>query len=130
RELEDAAVVGALTGAELAGRRYEPLFGYLADAERFGTGDAFRVITSDDVTTEDGTGVVHMAPAYGEADAAACNEAGIPTVLTVDDQARFTSLVPDFEGLHVFQANKPISAALRASGALVRAETYTHSYPI
>ena len=70
RELEDAAVVGTLTGAELAGRRYEPLFGYLADADKFGTQDAFRVILSDDVTTEDGTGVVHMAPAYGEADAA------------------------------------------------------------
>src|SRR5580700_2622255 len=112
RELENAAVVGTLTGAELAGRRYEPLFPYLADTE-----NAFRVILSPDVTTEDGTGVVHMAPAYGEADADACNAAGIPTVLTVDDQARFTSLVPDFEGLHVFEANKPITAALRAAGA-------------
>ena len=87
RELEDAAVVGTLTGAELAGRRYQPLLPYLADAGRFGTQDAFRVILSDDVTTEDGTGVVHMAPAYGEADALACNAAGIPTVLTVDEQA-------------------------------------------
>ena len=87
RELEGAAVVGTLTGAELAGRRYEPLLPYLADQERFGTQDAFRVIVSDDVTTEDGTGVVHMAPAYGEADALACNAAGIPTILTVDEQA-------------------------------------------
>ena len=71
RELEGAAVVGTLTGAELAGRRYEPLLPYLADTETFGTQDAFRVILSDDVTTEDGTGVVHMAPAYGEADALA-----------------------------------------------------------
>ena len=56
RELEAAAIVGTLTGAELAGRRYEPLLPYLADTE-----NAFRVIVSDDVTTEDGTGVVHMA---------------------------------------------------------------------
>ena len=91
RELEEAATVGTLTGAELAGRRYEPLFGYLADAERFGTGDAFRVILSDDVTTEDGTGVVHMAPAYGEADNLACTAAGIPTVLTVDERGQFTA---------------------------------------
>jgi isoleucyl-tRNA synthetase len=124
RELENAAVVGTLTGAELAGRRYEPLLPYLA-----GTDNAFRVIVSDDVTTEDGTGVVHMAPAYGEADALACAAAGIPTVLTVDDQGRFTSVVPDFAGQHVFDANDGIAAKLRAQGSLVRKETYTHSYP-
>ena len=129
RELEGGTEVGTLTGAELAGRRYEPLFGYLADEEKFGTRDAFRVILSDEVTTEDGTGVVHMAPAYGEADAASCNAAGIPTVLTVDEQARFTSVVPDFEGQHVFDANAGITAKLREQGSLVRKETYTHSYP-
>jgi isoleucyl-tRNA synthetase len=124
RELENAAVTGTLTGAELAGRRYQPLLPYLA-----GTENAFRVILSDEVTTEDGTGVVHMAPAYGEADALACTAAGIPTVLTVDDQGRFTALVPDFEGQHVFDANDGIAARLRAQGSLVRKETYTHSYP-
>ncbi len=129
RELEGAAVTGTLTGAELAGRRYEPLFGYLADTEQFDTGNAFRVILSDDVTTEDGTGVVHMAPAYGEADALACNAAGIPTVLTVDEQARFTPVVSDFAGQHVFDANPGITAKLREQGSLVRRETYTHSYP-
>jgi isoleucyl-tRNA synthetase len=129
RELEDAAVVGELTGAQLAGRRYEPLFDYLTDTERFGTEDAFRVILSDDVTTEDGTGVVHMAPAYGEADAVACNAAGIPTVLTVDDHGQFTSVVPDFQGQHVFDANPGLTAKLRDQGSLVRKETYTHSYP-
>ncbi len=129
RELEEAAVVGELTGAELAGRRYEPLLPYLADAGTFGTQDAFRVIVSDDVTTEDGTGAVHMAPAYGEADALACNAAGIPTVLTVDEQGRFTRLVPDFEGQHVFDANAGITAKLRGQGSVVRAATHTHSYP-
>ena len=129
RELEGAAIVGELTGAELAGRRYEPLFPYLADTEKFGTQDAFRVILSDDVTTEDGTGVVHMAPAYGEAAAVACNAAGIPTVLTVNEHALFTSVVPDFEGQHVFDANAGITAKLRDQGSLVRRETYSHSYP-
>jgi isoleucyl-tRNA synthetase len=129
QELEEAAVVGTLTGAELAGRRYDPLLPYLTDTERFGTQDAFRVILSDDVTTEDGTGVVHMAPAYGEADALACNAAGIPTVLTVDEQARFTGVVPDFAGQHVFDANAGITAKLREQGSLVRAATHTHSYP-
>ena len=87
------------------------------------------MILSDDVTTEDGTGVVHMAPAYGEADALACNAAGIPTVLTVDEQARFTPVVTDFAGQHVFDANPGITAKLREQGNLVRRETYTHSYP-
>jgi isoleucyl-tRNA synthetase len=123
-EFGDAVRIGTLTGTELAGRRYEPLFPYLAD-----TPNAFRVILSPDVTTEDGTGVVHMAPAYGETDADACNAAGIPTVLTVDDQAKFTSTVPDFEGLQVFDANKPIIARLRESGALVRVDQHSHSYP-
>ena len=129
RELEGAAVVGELTGSEMAGRRYEPLFDYLTDDAKYGTAGAFRVILSDEVTTEDGTGVVHMAPAYGEADAAACAEAGIPTVLTVDEHARFTSVVPDFEGQHVFEANKGLAAKLRDQGSLLRQETYAHSYP-
>src|SRR5580704_16962910 len=129
RELEGAVTVGELTGTEMAGRRYEPLFDYLTDDAKFGTADAFRVILSDDVTTEDGTGVVHMAPAYGEADALACNAAGIPTVLTVDEQARFTPVVTDFAGQHVFDANPGITAKLREQGSLVRRETYTHSYP-
>jgi isoleucyl-tRNA synthetase len=129
RELEGAAIVGELTGAELLGRWYEPLFPYLTDADKFGTQDAFRVILSDDVTTDDGTGVVHMAPAYGEADAVACNAAGIPTVLTVDEHAQFTSVVPDFEGQHVFDANAGLTAKLRDQGSLVRSQAYTHSYP-
>jgi len=87
------------------------------------------VILSDEVTTEDGTGAVHMAPAYGEADAEACNAAGIPTVLTVDERALFTSVVPDFEGQHVFDANPGITAKLRDQGSLVRGDTCTHSYP-
>ncbi|HEX6518750.1 MAG TPA: isoleucine--tRNA ligase [Streptosporangiaceae bacterium] len=123
-EFPDAARVDTLTGAELAGRSYEPLLPYLA-----GTENAFRVILSPDVTTEDGTGVVHMAPAYGEADANACAEAGIPIVLTVDDHGRCTQQIPDFAGQHVFDANKPIIERLKQQRSLVRQETYTHSYP-
>jgi len=122
-------IVATLSGAELLGRRYTPLFDFLADADAFGTGDAFRVIASDEVTTEDGTGVVHMAPAYGEADANACTAAGIPIVLTVNEQGKYLPVVSDWAGLHVFEANKPIIARLRADGALVRRDDYTHSYP-
>jgi isoleucyl-tRNA synthetase len=129
KELNGAVITGALRGEDLLGRRYHPLFDYLADTDQFGTGNAFRVIASDEVTTEDGTGVVHMAPAYGEADAAACQEAGIPTVLTVDEQGKYLPVVRDWAGVHVFEANKAIIARLREDGALVRRADYTHSYP-
>ena len=130
RELgEDPAVLDRMTGAELLGRRYTPLFDYLTDTERFDTGSAFRVIAADHVTTTDGTGVVHMAPAYGEDDQRACEAAGIPTILTVDDRARFTDVVADFAGQQVFDANRGITARLREIGALLRAESYEHSYP-
>jgi isoleucyl-tRNA synthetase len=133
KELGDADgavnVVATLRGSELLGRKYAPLFDFLTDSEKYGTGTAWRVIPSEDVTTEDGTGVVHMAPAYGEADAAACQEAGIPIVLTVDDQGKYLPMVRDWEGMHVFEANKPIIAKLRENNALIRRDDYTHSYP-
>ncbi|WP_298992324.1 isoleucine--tRNA ligase [uncultured Pseudokineococcus sp.] len=124
-----ARVVRRLRGTDLVGRRYAPLFDYLSDADVFGTERAFVVVPSDHVTTEDGTGVVHMAPAYGEDDQRVCAEHGIPVVLTVDDRARFTSVVPDFEGQHVFEANTPITRALRERGRVLRADSYVHSYP-
>ncbi|HEX6501460.1 MAG TPA: isoleucine--tRNA ligase [Micromonosporaceae bacterium] len=124
KELADYTPVATLRGAELVGRRYTPLFDFLAD-----TPNAFQVLGGDFVTTEDGTGVVHMAPAYGEDDQNACAAAGIPTVLTVDDHTRFTSKVPPYQGLQVFEANKPIIRDLRERGVLVRHDTYTHAYP-
>ncbi len=132
RELgEDIAehVVDRLKGSELVGRDYDPLFPFLTDVAMFGTQAAFRVIAADHVTTEDGTGVVHMAPAYGEEDQFACEAAGIPTILTVDDRARFTSIVPPYEGMQVFDANPFVIEDLKKSGHLIRRETYEHSYP-
>ncbi len=120
----DAQRVGTRSGAELVGTTYRPLFPYLAN-----TAGAFRVLAADFVTAEEGTGIVHLAPAYGEDDQKACTDAGIPTVLTVDDQARFTGQVPDYQGLQVFQANRRIIDDLAKAGALVSEERYTHSYP-
>jgi isoleucyl-tRNA synthetase len=129
KELAGAKTVAEVKGSDLLGRRYQPLFDYLTDTDKFGTADAWQVISSDEVTTEDGTGVVHMAPAYGEADAAACQAAGIPIVLTVDERGRYLPVVTDWAGEHVFEANKPIITRLRQDGALVRRADYTHSYP-
>jgi isoleucyl-tRNA synthetase len=129
KELPEARKLLSFRGEELLGRRYQPLFDYLSDADTYHTGSAWQVIPSDEVTTEDGTGVVHMAPAYGEADAAACSAAGIPTVLTVDERGKYLPMIRDWAGIHVFEANKSIVRRLREDGSLVRLADYTHSYP-
>ena len=123
-ELAGAERVGTLQGADLVGRRYTPLFDFLSE-----TPNAFRVLGADFVSTEDGTGAVHLAPAFGEEDQAACDLADIPTVVTVDDHTRFTAAVPAYQGLQVFEANQPVVADLKKRGVVVRHETYTHSYP-
>ncbi len=123
-------------GSELVGLRYTPPFGYFAGQE-----GNHRVLPGEFVTTEDGTGVVHLAPAFGEDDMVACEAAGITPVVPVDARGRFTAAVPDYAGLQVFEANPRIIADLKhATGPLehvaepqrvrlVRHETYEHSYP-
>jgi len=123
-ELEGATPAGAVTGASLVGHAYTPLFGFFAD-----TPGAFRVLAGDFVSTEEGTGTVHIAPGFGEDDQRLCEANGIPLVVPVDIHARFTSEVPPYEGMQVFDANAPIVDDLRAAGAIVRAERYEHSYP-
>jgi isoleucyl-tRNA synthetase len=126
KELEGWQKVGTVLGRDLAGRRYTPMFDFLV--ERAGP-NAFQVLTADYVTDEDGTGVVHQAPAFGEDDQNVCNAAGIPTIVTVDDHTRFTSIVPPWQGVQVFDANKPVIAELKGRGVVLRHEGYTHSYP-
>jgi isoleucyl-tRNA synthetase len=121
---EEPEVLARLKGRELLGRTYRPLFSYFE-----GTENAFVVLPGDFVTTEDGTGIVHMAPGFGEDDQNTCEAAGIPVHVPVDDQGRFTAQVSDFAGMQVFEANGPITARLSELGALWRKEDYTHSYP-
>ena len=108
----EAVPIGSVTGAALVGRTYRPLFDFFADAP-----GAFRVLPGDFVATDEGTGVVHMAPGFGEEDYFACQAAGIAVVCPVDDQGRFTAEVPPYAGLQVFEANGPITDALRAAGS-------------
>ena len=124
KELGDAERVDTRKGAELVGLHYRPLFPFFAT-----TPNAFRVLAGDFVNTEDGTGVVHLAPGFGEDDQRVCEQAGIPVVVPVDERARFTAEVPDFAGLQVFEANAPVIRDLKARGAVVRHDTYEHSYP-
>ncbi|MDR2347061.1 MAG: isoleucine--tRNA ligase, partial [Bifidobacteriaceae bacterium] len=127
RELgPDLEVLGRFKGADLAGLRYRPLFDFFAERAAEG---AFRVVEADYVTTEDGTGLVHIAPAYGEEDKAVADAAGIGLVNPVDAAGRFTAPVAPWAGLGVFEANKPITQALKESGRLLRQESYQHPYP-
>ncbi|MGH8993793.1 MAG: isoleucine--tRNA ligase [Acidimicrobiia bacterium] len=123
-ELAQARKVDELTGAELAGRSYAPLFPFFA-----GTPDAFRILPADFVTEEDGTGIVHIAPGFGEDDQRLCEEHGIPVVVPVDDQGRFSAEVPPYAGQQVFEANAPIIHDLKERHVVVRHETYVHEYP-
>jgi isoleucyl-tRNA synthetase len=124
--------VGSYVGRDLLGVRYVPPFPYFMDSP-----NAFRVLPGEFVTTEDGTGIVHMAPAYGEDDKATADAADIAAVTPVDSKGRFDATVPDYAGQHVFDANPQIARDLRnqsgpaaANGAvLLRHETYDHSYP-
>jgi len=124
RELAGATQVATLLGSELVGRRYTPLFDYFADTDH-----AFQVLGADFVTTEDGTGVVHMAPGFGEDDQIACNAVGIPTLCPMDMQGKFTAEVADWSGIHVFEANPAIIKELKSRGVVVRHDSYEHSYP-
>jgi isoleucyl-tRNA synthetase len=121
---EDAEPLARVTGADLVGRTYRPLFPFFADEP-----NAFRVLAGDFVATDEGTGVVHLAPGFGEDDFDACRAAGIGVVCPVDERGRFTSEVPPYAGQQVFDANKMVTDDLVGSGALVEAKAYTHSYP-
>jgi isoleucyl-tRNA synthetase len=127
KELAGAVRVGGMKGSELVGRRYTPLFDYLT--EKLADTRAFTILAGDFVTTEDGTGVVQVSPCHGEDDFNVCTAAGIPAILTVDPHARFTSMIPDYQGLQVFDANKPLLRALRERGVLFRQDSYLHPYP-
>lgn len=121
---ENHTVVSEHPGTELIGLTYEPIFGYFRDHS-----NAFQILGADYVTTEDGTGIVHQAPAFGEDDMNTCDAAGIEVVIPVDMDGKFTSLVPAYEGLLVFDANKEIIKDLKEAGKVVRHQTIEHSYP-
>ncbi|MDU5017204.1 MAG: isoleucine--tRNA ligase [Corynebacterium sp.] len=124
KELGAAEVLETFTGAQLEGFTYEPIFGFFPDLR-----NAYQVLIADYVTTEDGTGVVHQAPAFGEDDMNTTNQYDIELVIPVDEDGKFTSQVPPYEGQLVFDANKDIIKDLKAAGRVVRHVTIEHSYP-
>ncbi|GAA2894732.1 isoleucine--tRNA ligase [Pseudonocardia halophobica] len=131
RELgAEPEVLRTFTGRELLGLGYTPPFDFFVGRE-----NAHRVLEADYVTTEDGTGLVHIAPAFGEEDKAVTDAAGIEAVVPVDSRGEFTVEVPPYAGQQVFDANPNIIRDLKAgtatyvTGVLLRHETYDHPYP-
>lgn len=124
-----AAVSRTVRGAELQDVTYDRLFDYYSDVDEYGLQDAWRVLVADYVTLEDGTGIVHQAPAYGEEDQRIGEAAGIPVVISVDDGGRFLPEVTDVAGLLWSEANKPLTQLIREEGRLLRQASYEHSYP-
>lgn len=121
---EEVEILGRFSGKELEGRRYHPCFPFFKDQP-----NAFRVIVDDFVTTEDGTGIVQGAPAFGEGDFFAAKKANIELVCPIDSNGRFTKEVAPYQGILVKDADKPIMQDLKKQGHLFYQGTIRHRYP-
>ncbi|MGL1893311.1 MAG: isoleucine--tRNA ligase [Spirochaetaceae bacterium] len=113
-------------GSELVGTEYEPLLPYFEDSVEQG---AFRIFQADYVTTDSGTGIVHIAPGFGEDDYLVLKHTDIKTVCPIDGECKFTKEISDYEGRFVKDCDKDITNRLKEEGKLVKREQYLHSYP-
>ncbi len=120
----DAQVVDTFPGSELAGRHYKPPYSFVTPDK-----DAWYIITGDFVSTAEGTGIVHIAPAFGAEDMAIGREFDLPLVMPVDLECRFTGVVTPYAGLFVKDADAKIMADLEQEGVLFARQPYEHSYP-
>jgi isoleucyl-tRNA synthetase len=127
---EEAEIVAGVAAADLVGLHYERPFDFLPVRDAQGGGDsAWRVVAAGFVTTDDGSGIVHLAPAFGEVDREVGEAEGLPTLNPVDAAGRFEDVIEPWAGLFVKEADPGIIEALQAAGRLVKVEPYTHSYP-
>lgn len=124
---EDIEIVEEYEGSDLVGTRYEPLYDYFKDDEDVDGG--WRVIPAAFVSTEDGTGIVHTAPAFGADDYESGKEHGLPLLNPVGPDGRFTDKAPLVAGMWFKDADKVINRDLRERGLLFKHETYLHNYP-
>jgi isoleucyl-tRNA synthetase len=126
KEGEVPEILWRKKGSELVGIEYEPLFPYFAE---LAAQNAFRTLVGSHVTTEDGTGIVHTAPGFGEEDHEVMKGTLVPTVCPIDAECKFTSDVPDYVGRFVKDCDKDIMDRLKAEGKLVKREQILHAYP-
>ena len=117
-------ILETVKGTALKGLRYEPLFSYFANHK-----NSFQVLADGYVSTSDGTGIVHQAPAYGEDDFRICSAAGIEFVDPIDEDGNFKAVITEHAGVNFKEADKEIMRRLKADGKLIRQETIDHSYP-
>ncbi len=113
-----------IKGAELVGLEYDPLFPYFKDHK-----NAFKILLGDFVVEGDGTGIVHMAPGFGEDDQIVCVQHSIELVCPVDAGGKFTDEISDFANQQVFDANDGIIIKLKEMGFWFKTEQYLHNYP-
>lgn len=113
-----------VTSDDLSGLMYKPLFDYFKN-----TKNAFRVFIADYVNEDDGTGVVHTAPGFGEEDFYLCQKYDIPAICPIDNSGRFTNEVPDLYDINVFDTNDIVIKKLKEQGSWFKTEQYVHSYP-
>ncbi|WP_461020792.1 isoleucine--tRNA ligase [Trueperella pyogenes] len=137
---EEPEIVAEYKGADLQGRKYYPIFDYYTREDDRPGPNAWQIRVADYVSTEDGTGLVHIAP-YGEDDMFVLAGAEIKVIETVDPAGKFFGNITDYAGLNVFDANRPIMNDLRDGtgsqeridpakrAVLVREQSYVHSYP-
>jgi len=131
-------ILGEFKGAELEGLRYEQLLPYEANTAREAGGDPFRVLLGDFVTTEDGTGIVHTAPAFGADDYKVGKKYGIGILTMVDRQGKFIEGLGEFSNRYVknykddpnyVDVNVDISVKLKKENRAFKVEKYEHNYP-
>ena len=124
---EEVIILDEFKGTELLGNRYLPIFDYAR--QEFNEEQAWKIIPASYVTIDDGTGIVHTAPAYGADDYDACAKAQIPMFNPIDRDGCFTEQVPEFSGQWFKEADKGIAKAIKEKGLMFRHETYEHNYP-
>ena len=124
---DEYQIMAEMKGSQLLGHTYEPVFDYAL--QKYDRSEAWRVIPADYVTTDDGTGIVHQAPAFGADDYDTGMKNNIPLYNPVDRDGKFMDEITDFAGQWFKEADKNISRALKEKGLMFRHDTYLHNYP-
>lgn len=135
KELEGHESLDTLLGKDLIGLKYKPLFPYLINKDEIkSAANSYSILDGEFVTTDEGTGIVHIAPGFGEDDQNLCKNNQIPTICPVDEGGKFTNEIFDLDDLQlksrqVFDCNDDIIKYLKAKNSWLKTEQYLHNYP-